>query len=150
MKNLFDAAEVGEVKARLDGLGPGSERLWGTMSAPQALAHCAIGFEMAAGELLPPRVMIGRILGPIIKPLALKDDAPMRKNSPTVEGMVILDEPDLEVERERLLGLIDRFAARGSAGCTSHPHAFFGRLTGDQWAILMYKHMDHHLRQFGA
>jgi hypothetical protein len=150
MKNLFDAAEVREVKARLGGMGPDSGRLWGTMSAPQALAHCSLGFEMAAGELLPPRMMIGRILGPIIKPLALKDDAPMRKNSPTVDGLVVREERELEGERERLKELIDRFAASGSAGCTSHPHAFFGRLTGDQWAILMYKHVDHHLRQFGA
>jgi hypothetical protein len=46
--------------------------------------------------------------------------------------------------------LIDRFAAAGPAGCTAHPHAFFGSLAPDQWAILMYKHLDHHLRQFGA
>ena len=95
MKNLFDAAEVREVKARLGGMGPESERLWGTMSAPQALAHCALGFEMAAGKLLPPRMMIGRLIGPIIKPMALKDDAPMRKNSPTVEGLVVREEAKL-------------------------------------------------------
>jgi hypothetical protein len=46
--------------------------------------------------------------------------------------------------------LIDRFAAAGPQGCTTHPHAFFGSLTPDEWAILMYKHLDHHLRQFGA
>jgi hypothetical protein len=46
--------------------------------------------------------------------------------------------------------LIDRFAAAGPAGCTTHPHAFFGRLTPDEWAILPYKRLDHHLRQFGV
>ncbi len=46
--------------------------------------------------------------------------------------------------------LIDRFATAGREGCTSHPHSFFGRLTPDEWAILMYKHLDHHLRQFGV
>jgi len=50
----------------------------------------------------------------------------------------------------RLAGLIDRFAAGGPAGCTQHPHSFFGPLTPDEWAILMYKHLDHHLRQFGV
>jgi hypothetical protein len=49
-----------------------------------------------------------------------------------------------------LRGLIDRFVASGPAGCTNHPHSFFGRLTPEEWAILMYKHLDHHLRQFGV
>lgn len=44
----------------------------------------------------------------------------------------------------------DRFAAAGPKGCTTHPHTFFGRLTPEEWATLMYKHLDHHLRQFGV
>jgi hypothetical protein len=56
----------------------------------------------------------------------------------------------MEAERSRLRGLIDRFAAAGPSGCTTHPHTFFGPLTPDEWAELMYKHVDHHLRQFGA
>jgi hypothetical protein len=60
------------------------------------------------------------------------------------------DERDLGKERERLLGLIDKFAAGGAAGCTKNPHSFFGKMTPEEWAILMYKHLDHHLRQFGV
>jgi len=59
-------------------------------------------------------------------------------------------ERDLKAERERLRGLIERFVAGGRAGCTTHPHSFFGKLTPEEWAILMYKHLDHHLRQFGV
>ena len=105
---------------------------------------------MAMGEILPKRAFLGRVLGPIIKPLALKDDAPMRRNSPTAKELVVLDARDLETEQARLTGLVNRFAAGGPACCTTHPHAFFGPLTPDQWAILMYKHLDHHLRQFGV
>jgi Protein of unknown function (DUF1569) len=50
-------------------------------------------------------------------------------------------------EPERLCGLIDRFATAGPEGCAMHPHSLFGRLTPEEWA-LMYKHLDHHLRQF--
>ena len=118
------------------------------MSAPQAVAHCAMGIELALGDRRPPRMMIGRIIGRVIRPLALGNDEPMRRNSPTVPSMVVADERELAAERERLLTLIDRFAAAGPAGCTTHPHSFFGRMTPDEWAILMYKHLDHHLRQF--
>jgi hypothetical protein len=149
MKNLFDPVRAAEVQERLGRLEATSPRLWGTMTPAQMLAHCAVGFDTASGALRPPRVLIGRLLGGIIKPLALKDDEPMKKNSPTAPVFLIQGDRDFATERSRLQRSIDHFAAAGAAGCTDHPHAFFGRLTGDQWAILMYKHMDHHLRQFG-
>jgi hypothetical protein len=150
MKHLFDAAMVEDVKQRLGHLRPESERRWGTMTAAQAVAHCAAGVELALGDRKPPRLWLGRIMGPIVKPMALGNDAPMRRNSPTVQGLVVADERDLGTERTRLCGLIDRFTAAGPAGCTTHSHSFFGRLAPQEWAILMYKHLDHHLRQFGA
>src|SRR6516165_10423897 len=150
MKNLFEAATVKEVKERLAQLRPDSTRLWGTMNAAQAEAHCSAGMEWAVGDSLPPRMFLGRIIGRFVKPMLLGNEKPLRRNSPTVKSLVVEDERDLESERERLCGLIDRFAASGPAGCTKHPHSFFGRLTPEEWATLMYKHLDHHLRQFGV
>ena len=150
MKNLFQPASVTEVKQRIASLTAASPRQWGKMNAAQAVAHCTAGVELALGDRKPPRLLIGRLIGGIIKPKALADDAAMRRNSPTIEGLVILDERDLDKERVRLIAIIDRFAAAGPGGCTGHPHSFFGRLTPDEWAVLMYKHLDHHLRQFGA
>jgi hypothetical protein len=150
MKNLFEAPRVAEVKERMTHLRSDSKRLWGAMNAAQMVAHCSAGLELAMGDRKPPRVLLGRILGWMVKPMALGNDEPMRRNSPTVPGLVIKDERVLQAERERLSGLIDRFAASGPEGCTTHPHSFFGRLTAQEWAILMYKHLDHHLRQFGV
>jgi hypothetical protein len=150
MKNLFEAARVEEVKERMAQLRPDSERLWGKMNPAQALAHCSRGIELAVGDRIPPRLLLGRIIGRMVKPMALGNDEPMRRNSPTVKDLVVQDERDLGTERERLCGLIDRFAAAGPEGCTTHPHSFFGRLTPEEWATLMYKHLDHHLRQFGV
>src|ERR1700722_6670751 len=132
MKNLFETTEVQEVKERVALLRQDSKRLWGTMNAPQAVAHCSAGLELALGDRTPPRVFMGRLFGWIVKPLALKDDEPMRRNSPTIEDLVVKDERDLGAERARLFELIDRFVAAGSTGCTQHPHSFFGRLTPDQ------------------
>jgi len=106
--------------------------------------------ELALGDLRPPRVVLGRIMGPIIKPKVFENDEPLRRNTPTVKGLVIQDERDLAKERARLYGVIDRFVAAGPKRCTTHPHSFFGPLTPQEWAILMYKHLDHHLRQFGV
>jgi Protein of unknown function (DUF1569) len=149
-RNLFQAERVDEIKNRLQQLRPDSVRQWGKMSPAQMLAHCSAGIEMAAGDIRPPRALIGRIIGPAVKRVAVRDDEPMRRNSPTAKELVMTGEMNFESERQRLNGLIDRFVVTGPSGCTDHPHAFFGPLTPDEWAILMYKHLDHHLRQFGT
>jgi hypothetical protein len=150
MKNLFEASTVNEVKQRMQHLRPDSRRQWGKMNSAQALAHCTAGLELALGDRRPPRMLIGWIIGPMVKSKAFREDEPMRRNSRTVRGLLVEDRRDLETERERLSSIIDRFAAAGPEGCTAHPHSFFGRLTPEEWSAWMYKHLDHHLQQFGA
>jgi hypothetical protein len=150
MTNLFQPSAAEEIERRIGALKPDSHPQWGKMTVAQMVAHCSAGLELASGDRRPPRALVGRLIGWAIKPLVLKNDEPMRRNSPTVEGLVVSDKRDLDIERTRLLGLISRFVTVGSNGCTTHPHSFFGPLTPDEWAILMYKHLDHHLRQFGV
>jgi Protein of unknown function (DUF1569) len=150
MNSLFDAATVTEIKNRIARLEPGSERQWGKMNAAQAMAHCATAMEWAVGDTFAPRMFVGRILGPLAKSKVLKDDAPMRRNTPTAKSLVVANERDLGRERQRLCALIDRFSKGGAQACTTHAHTFFGSLTPEEWARLMYKHLDHHLRQFGV
>ncbi|MGH9741528.1 MAG: DUF1569 domain-containing protein [Candidatus Acidiferrum sp.] len=150
MKNLFESARVEEVKERLARLRPETVRQWGKMNVAQAMAHCATAMEWAVGDKRPPRMFLGRIVGRMVKPKVLENDEPLRRNTPTAKTLVVADERDLGMERERLRALIDRFAAGGPAGCTKHPHSFFGRLRPEEWAVLTYKHLDHHLRQFGV
>jgi uncharacterized protein DUF1569 len=150
MKNLFDPTVANQVKTRLRQLEPQSERQWGKMTAAQMLAHCSVSMQWAVGEVVPEKGPLPvRLLGRVVKPLVFRNEDPLRKNSPTARSLVVSDERDLNKERERLSGLIDRFVSGGAAGCTTNPHSFFGRMTPEQWAILMYKHLDHHLRQFG-
>lgn len=150
LKNLLDPVQAEEIKARLANLQPDSLRQWGKMNVAQMLAHCSLALQSPLGEVKLPRMRIGRLIGWFIKPLALGDDKPMRRNSPTVTGMEIVDARDFAKERERLLGLIDRFTHTDLKDFTTHPHGFFGVLTPEEWAILQYKHLDHHLNQFSA
>ena len=150
MKHLFESAAADELRDRLARLGPDSQRQWGTMTPGQAMAHCAISLEMALGDRRPPRMLIGRIIGGFVKPLALGDAKPLKKNTPTSPDLIVADDRELESERRRVRALVDRFAAGGPSACTTHPHTFFGRMTPREWSVLMYKHLDHHLRQFGV
>ena len=150
MKNLFDAATAAQIKERIRRLEPSSQRQWGKMSAAQAVAHCATTMEWAVGDKNEPRAFLGRLFGPLAKSRVLKDEAPMGRNMPTAKTLVVADERELAKESERLCALIDRFSTGGPQGCTKHAHTFFGQLTPDEWARLMFKHLDHHLRQFGV
>jgi hypothetical protein len=121
------------------------------MTVAQAVAHCSVSLEWALGDVvLPSGPLLQRTIGKVIKPMVFRDDEPFRRNAPTAKQLVIEGDRELRVEKERLLALIDRFVQGGAKGCTAHPHSFFGKLSPDEWAILMYKHLDHHLRQFGA
>jgi hypothetical protein len=114
------------------------------------MAHCALGLEMALGDIRPCRKPMGRLIGWVIKPMVLGNDDEFRRNSPTLDELVVSGEPDLAAESQRLDSLIERFVSGGSTACTSHPHPYFGPLTPMEWAILEYKHLDHHLRQFNV
>ena len=151
MKNLFDATVANQIKTRLGTLQPQSERHWGKMTAPQMLAHCSMSMQWAVGEVAPEKGPLPvRVIGRLVKPMVFRNEDPLRKNSPTAKSLIVADERDLGKERERLSGLIDKFVAGGTAGVTTNPHSFFGKMTPEEWAILMYKHLDHHLRQFGV
>jgi hypothetical protein len=151
MKNLFDPAVANQVKIRLGKLEPQSERHWGKMTPAQMLAHCSVSMQWAVGEVAPDKGPLPvRLIGRLVKPFVFRNEDPLRKNSPTAKSLIMTGDRNLDRERDRLLGLIDKFVAGGAAGCTENPHSFFGRLTPAEWAMLTYKHLDHHLRQFGV
>jgi hypothetical protein len=151
MKNLFDAMVANQVKTRLAQLEPQSERRWGKMTAAQMLAHCSVSMQWAVGEVVPEKGPLPvRLIGRLVKPMVFRNEDPLKKNSPTAMSLRMEGERDFGKERQRLLELIGQFAAGGAAACTKNPHSFFGKMTPEEWAILMYKHLDHHLRQFGV
>jgi len=150
MKNLFEMAELEELKDRMAQLSADSERQWGKMNPAQMLAHCSATIGMAMGKITPPRILVARLFGRLAKKSLIVNGTPMRRNSMTEKSCLVTDERDFVVERQRLRELMDRFATGGPGVCTKHPHFFFGPLTPLEWSTLMYLHLDHHLRQFGA
>ena len=149
MKSLFEPEAVAEVMSRLDALAPDAPRGWGKMNVGQMLAHCSAALEMAMGRINPPRALIGRLIGPFFRSL-YTNDKPFTKGSPTDAALVMSDEKDFAKERDRLKGLVREFAACGEPKVTKNPHPFFGPLTPAEWGKGMYKHLDHHLKQFGG
>ena len=149
MKNLFEREAVDEVIARIDTLQPATKRIWGKMDVAQMMAHCSAALDIASGQLILPRLFIGRLLGPFVKPI-YTNEKPFSRNNPTDKTLVMADQRDFLREQEQLKLKVRQFHEGAEARCTRHPHPFFGALTPQAWSRGMYKHLDHHLRQFGA
>ncbi len=149
MQTLFNVTDRDALLRRLSNLAPSSPRQWGKMNVSQMLAHCSIALEVACGDRAKTQRLFGRLLAPFVKSTVL-GERPFSRNAPTDPEYKIADERDFENERARLEALVGKFCARGPAGADGLVHSFFGRLTADEWGRLMFKHLDHHLRQFSA
>lgn len=150
MESLFDTAGSASYVARVRSLSAESAREWGKMTAPQALAHCRRAMDVALGTAPLKRSFIGLVLGGLFKKKIVDSPEPFRRNQPTDPRLVDSDPAELSEEQDRLVASIERFHELGPDGMPDGPHPFFGRLTPEQWDRLMSKHLDHHLRQFGA
>ena len=149
MPSLFNEADMVSVIHRIEKLNPESKRLWGKMNVGQMLAHCNISMETAMGKNVIKPLFIGKLIGPLFKKTAL-GDKPFGKGAPSDKTYIFKDERNFEVEKNKTINSIKEFFAAGHDGCTKHPHPFFGKFTPEQWGIFQWKHLDHHLRQFGV
>jgi hypothetical protein len=149
MHNLFNQPDVSAILERFEKLTPSSERQWGKMNVAQMLAHCNKSMETAMGKNFIKRLFLGRIIAPLIKSKVLGEN-PFPKNSPTDKSYIFTGDLLFNEEKSKTIASIKKFFEGGASQCTVHPHPFFGKFTPEQWAVFQWKHMDHHLRQFGV
>jgi len=147
MRMLHDRDDRERIVARVRSLRPDSARLWGTMTVDQALWHVNQGMRNGLGELrleLTPGPPMPRAL---FKWLALR--VPWPRGARTAPAFVARGAYDFEEQRTALLNSVEVLAGRALGGPWP-PHTGFGKMSGTDWSRLMHKHLDHHLRQFGA
>lgn len=149
MNSIFESTHTNHILRRIDKLTINSQPKWGKMNVSQMLAHCSAFQDIAIGYSAPRRSWLGILLGRFAKPI-LYNDKPLACNLPTIPDILITGEKDFETEKERLKQKLIRLQKNGPETCTDHPHPFFGKLTSEQWGRGIYKHLDHHLRQFGV
>lgn len=149
MKNIFNPIHTAEILDRIDKLSPNSKPQWGQMDVAQMLAHCSSFQDIAMGNSFPARGWLGIVIGRFVKPV-FYNDKPLARNMSTIPTILIADEKEFEQERNMLKQNIVTFQNNGPEQCSTHPHPFFGKLTAEQWGKGIYKHLDHHLKQFGV
>ncbi len=149
MNTLFNTQAHQEILSRIDKLNPQTIRLWGKMEVAQMMAHCTLAFKNALSTEKKPRMFMGYIVGSLIKS-QLYNDKPWKPSSITAPEFVQKEPKNFEEEKKNLIDIVNRFHQGGEAGVTKYPHSFFGKITPEQWGQSQYKHIDHHLKQFGV
>ncbi len=147
MKSLFDADAYSEIRSRLDSLNENSERLWGKMSAGQMVHHCQGPFNIMLGK--NDYGMKPNWLAKVFFKKSLYNDKLWRKNLPTAKFLKETEPRDFVQEKAVLESLLTEFESRKDQA-EWDPHPGFGYFTKQQWGQMQYKHLDHHLRQFGV
>lgn len=149
MPSLFSSMVAKSMEERIQSLQPNNPRQWGKMSLPQMMAHVRFVIELGTGERIEKTTLPSKLLGPIIKKIALRKK-PYRQSLPTGASFIIHEEKDFAEEKKKLLLTFKHFIDAGERGVTGREHPLFGKMTSEEWGFSQWKHLDHHLRQFNA
>ena len=148
MKSILDQSTRDEVIERVNRLTENSTPQWGKMNIYQMLHHCVLCEQLYLGKIIVKRVFIGKIFGKMALKNMLKDETPIKPNSPTNAAFkVSATSGDVYNERDKWISLIREYENFSN---NNFEHWFFGKMTKEQVGYFVYKHTDHHLRQFNV
>jgi hypothetical protein len=151
MRNILNEGDKTALLTRLSRVEPAAQRKWGTMNVHQMLVHLADPFRTALGDR--PVAPLPGILSKFPVNKFVSQWAPWPKGAPTAAGFIPGKQGSSPVEfsqdKQALLSLIHRFTTHDPS-VQFQLHPVFGKLTNRQWARVMWRHVDHHLRQFGC
>ncbi len=150
MKNIFNKKVTNEVINRIEKLTPTSQPNWGKMSVAEMLAHCCVTYEMVyTNKHTKPNGVVRMLLKAFVKK-AVVNETPFAKNGRTAPQFIITDEREFTTEKKRLIAFIVKTQELGGTYFDGKESHSFGKLTEQEWNNSFYKHLDHHLTQFGV
>ena len=150
MKNIFEESVNNEVIARISALTNETQAKWGKMSVAQMMAHCSVAYEMVYENSHPPIGGFKKFMLKLFVKNIVVGSKPYKKNSRTAPEFLISDQRNFEKEKERLVSFINKTQELGEEYFDNKESRAFGNLSAMEWNNMFYKHIDHHLNQFGA
>lgn len=150
MKNIFTEAVTNEVIVRIEKLTSTTQPNWGKMSVAQMLAHCSVTYEMVYTDKHPKPNSFAKFMMKLFVKKIVVSEKPYSKNGRTAPQFLISDERVFETEKKRLIDYIKKTQQLGEKEFDGKESHSFGNLTSAEWNNMFYKHLDHHLNQFGV
>ncbi len=150
LPNIFSKAETEKINQRINQLTPNTQPNWGKMGVAQMLAHCSVPYEMIYENIhKPPNAFMKFIFKMLIKNKVVSE-TPYKHNSQTAPQFIIKETKDFEAEKKRLTDYINKTQQLGEAYFDNKKSLSFGPLSKTEWNNMFYKHLNHHLLQFGV
>ncbi|MFK8060806.1 MAG: DUF1569 domain-containing protein [Polaribacter sp.] len=150
MKNIFTKEVTNEVIERIENLTATTQPNWGKMSVAQMLAHCSVTYEMVYTDKHPkPNAFAKLMLKLFVKKIVISEK-PYTKNGRTAPQFLMTEEKYFINEKTRLIDFINKTQELGASYYDGKESHSFGNLTSQEWNNSFYKHLDHHLAQFGV
>lgn len=151
MKNIFTTEVSSEVINRINKLQADSTPNWGKMNSGQMFAHCNVPYEMVYESEKHPRPnAIARFMIKLLAKNQVVSEKPYPKNGRTAPQFIMTDNKDFDVEKTRLISYIGKTQELGEAHFDGKESNAMGALSKTEWNNMFYKHLDHHLNQFGV
>ncbi|HSY62057.1 MAG TPA: DUF1569 domain-containing protein [Cytophaga sp.] len=148
MRSIFDKETRDGLINRIHALNKRNTTQWGKMNLYQMLKHCTLWEEMVLGKKQYKRAFIGLLFGKLALKKVLQDEAPLRHSTPTLPELVIKEKDgDAETQKAEWISRIQEYEHFSN---TDFVHVFFGKMSKEQIGYMVYKHIDHHLRQFNG
>lgn len=150
LKNsLWNTSDQSDLKYRLSKLNKDSKRQWGTMNVGQMLRHMDIAYKNAIGEIFVPKQSMAVIASiPPVRWLFIYM-LPFQKNLPTAKEYIASPNIDFGAAYDTFLNTYEKIT-KDLETIKFVEHPIFGKLSHQDWGALLYKHLDHHLKQFGV
>jgi hypothetical protein len=120
------------------------------MDVAQMLAHCNITYELVYDNKHPKATGLKKFLLKLFVKSAVVGDKPYPKNGRTAPVFIVDSNKIFEAEKIRLIEYIQKTQQLGAAHFEGKESNSFGALTSKEWNVMFYKHLDHHLKQFGV
>ncbi len=150
MKNIFNQDIVTETINRIDKLTPETQPAWGKMSVSKMLAHCNVAYELVYEDKHPKPNAFMKFFIKLVAKDAVVSEKPYKKSVMTSPAFIIKDEREFNKEKTRLIDHIIKTKQLGESYFDNKESHSFGVLTKGEWNNMFYKHLDHHLTQFGV
>lgn len=148
-KTILNPSSVEEIILRIGDLKADQSPLWGKMTATEMLVHCNLAHQSIMKAPLPTeKVKFKQRIFKFIFFRVRKEFPKLARGPKRFDMKGKVDDVLFLEEKSKFVHIVGKFSKLENPMQGAHPA--FGPLRNQDWGIFVWRHLDHHLRQFGV
>lgn len=150
LPNIFLKDVTAQICDRINQLSPSTRQKWGKMNVAQMLAHCNVIYEITFDDIHPKPSGFKKFILKLLVKRSVVNGIAYKQNSPTAPIFKVASHQDFKKQKDRLVAYLNKTVELGEDYFDGREYPNFGILTKTEWNNMFYKHINHHLNQFGV